>query len=398
MFNKIKFEYGSDGQYVDVTNKVYELFVNPDRTLRIPENIIYNFHFSDPCMLKNKHLKITIPDCKKLLYIKENTQFQINLPLLSDNKIQFEYGIENHYINVTNKIYNSFLDDIGNIIIPSNVSYNNHFSDPYPEKTKHLKVKLYNNDQSIYIKEDTPFQISMSMISQPLPDIICVYFINCYISPLYFALFELQFKHIRGIGLLPRCKNIYIEASIHSSKKAQFIDDVHRLVPRAIINCNERNIHEYPGIHKVWQLSQLSQNNSLDENTIILYFHSKGITRIKYPLKRDAIEENIAQIVLCPYKTVLPWFNILTDVMKCGYSGSLHGCIWHNYWFAKVKYLRECIKPIITTDRYYYEHWLDNCQNATMRTNRNCFGLVLDTNRGAYNLGSYYDPNTNRYF
>src|SRR5579871_1728318 len=95
---------------------------------------------------------------------------------------KFEYGIENRYIDVTSIVFENFHNkDTNEIIIPSNTVYFKYFTDPLVGIHKHLRV-TYNN-LSLLIKDDAPFRLNLN--SQIPHKLVCIYFINCYMSPYY---------------------------------------------------------------------------------------------------------------------------------------------------------------------------------------------------------------------
>jgi hypothetical protein len=307
--------------------------------------------------------------------------------------LNFKYGYGERYKDVTSVICSTFLDVNGIIKVPDNTNYNLYFGNIYPGKLKNLKVSMQNSIEYLYIRENSAFEIDTTKAKNYVtPELICVYFVNCYINPLYMELVKSQFQDIKNNGLFSQFKSVYIEASISSDLAKSFEEELLDFLPGVKITCHAENIHEYPGIHKVWKLGQ---NFDLSEDSIILYFHSKGISRLRTPFERDEIEKRVFKSVIENYSEILPWFNVLTSIMKCGIHCGEAGWIWHNFWWAKVKYLRESAEPIITSYRYYYESWLSLHKNS--QSYKNCMNTELNMEIGAFHIGCYYDPNTNNF-
>ena len=117
-----------------------------------------------------------------------------------------------------------------------------------------------------------------------------VYFINCMCNPNYSEWLQHQLKYItsqinnKNVKLLNKSK-IFIIATIEKTRQKEFLDKLHNFFPRwKRTNQNkpifkvmffEDNEYEYQGIKKVWELGQIHNK----KNDIILYYHSKGVTR-----------------------------------------------------------------------------------------------------------------------
>jgi len=177
---------------------------------------------------------------------------------------------------------------------------------------------------------------------------IAVYFANAFINP----------THIVSLmkDQLPESLiNDFDEFHIALSAPADFIvPDFISQNKKIILHINNQSIHEYPGIHLLWELGQKNE-----DNTVLLYYHSKGITHInaneKY--KRNELEEILFNKVILDRKKYMKNFLENNSLKKCGHSVSDMGFIWHNYFFIKNDYLKQKEEPILTENRYYYEGW-----------------------------------------
>lgn len=115
--------------------------------------------------------------------------------------------------------------------------------------------------------------------------------------------------------------------------------------------CHE-SCHEFPGIQLVYQLALKSPSRQ----DIILYFHSKSITRFKG--RRENVEIMLHSTVVAPWKKVLGIFMDHPSIDKIGSTCSTNGWIWWNYWWVRASYVASVENPIKTARRYYYEDWL----------------------------------------
>ena len=146
-------------------------------------------------------------------------------------------------------------------------------------------------------------------------------------------------------------------------------------IPEAKISSSMTNQFEYPGIHKVWELSK--EDPSKDH--YILYFHSKGMSCLI--AERDRWEHVLFQENVRKWNKAVDAFND-EKVNKVGGTPNEKGIIWYNFWWARASYLIQLEEPIVNIDRYYYKHWLS-------KTNvEDCYSLLAEKR------GVWYTPVT----
>jgi hypothetical protein len=237
-----------------------------------------------------------------------------------------------------------------------------------------------------------------------------VYYINCLINPNYFDWLRHQLKYLtdqindKNITELDKSK-IFIIASLEKSKEEHFIEKLNRFYPETIfeIKFYPNNEYEYQGIKKVWELGQIYNT----KNDIILYYHSKGMSRHeKYEYNKD---DNY-NIILKNIKEIFNIFNDFSEIDKIGYSCGGIGWIWYNFWYVRGSYINFVEKPIKTNRRHYYEDWLGRTvknKNDIITDNERPFSFYKNTLKNCYcfhtyenlpNIGYYYDPMNNKYF
>jgi hypothetical protein len=164
---------------------------------------------------------------------------------------------------------------------------------------------------------------------------------------------------------------------------------------RIKITIHSENTHEYYGIHKVWTVAKEQPNS------FVLYFHSKGITRLgntNNVFVRDRAEKTIFDIAIRNYRYILFWLTCLPNITKCGHSPNEGGFIWHNFWWVKSEHLQRLEEPILSENRYYYEEWLIHRTDDIQENHLNCLSSVSNLPLKKYNIGSYYNPNTNMFY
>ena len=86
-------------------------------------------------------------------------------------------------------------------------------------------------------------------------------------------------------------------------------------------------------------------------------------------------EKQIFQEVICKWKRVLDVFSFNQDVNKVGLAVGDLGFIWFNFWWARGKYISQCIEPEISDNRWIYETWLAKQSNNKFDY-KDCFSLM----------------------
>jgi hypothetical protein len=215
-----------------------------------------------------------------------------------------------------------------------------------------------------------------------------VYYINCLVNKNYFTWLANQINLVKNFNA-----PIYIVATISPSEEQNFRQKTFHLFPNnnITIECYYENEFEYRGILKAWELGQIHNT----KNDIILYFHSKGVTRNStYANNRN---DNY-NIILKNVHKIKEIFSIFTKIDKVGFSNSQLGWIWYNFWYARGSYINNVEKPIKTSRRWYYEDWLgrqlhDN-QDKFPETERD-FSVYKTDATNCYNFYNFYTNNAN---
>ena len=188
-----------------------------------------------------------------------------------------------------------------------------------------------------------------------------VYFINCLLNKNYLQWLNNQLNLVKNWDA-----QFYIIAIIHT-KKNEFIKKIKIKCPNAKIIFFNKNEYEYQGILQVWKLGQVHNK----KNDIILYFHSKGVTRRKQ--YRD-LNSKIWTGVIKNIEYIKEIFDIFPSVSKIGAAASISGHMWWNFWFARGSYINKVEKPIKTQRRHYYEGWLSRTSSPN-KCVKNCYSI-----------------------
>lgn len=228
-----------------------------------------------------------------------------------------------------------------------------------------------------------------------------VYFVNCYVNPRYMFMVTSQLEELRQTGILslPRAALIVVSSGTESDR-VRLNREITRILgesPNIQHEHTTDNQFEYPGIRKVWQLGQQ------DQQGYILYFHARGISRLRlgrFRRNRQRQEKRLFRRIIGEWRQNLTWLHHLTSVEKLGINSGGNGWVWFNFWWTRASYVRYLEEPAITDQRYYYEHWLGRYQppgtpqRVYASDLKQCLSIASSTGLKKYNLGSDFNPLT----
>jgi len=186
-------------------------------------------------------------------------------------------------------------------------------------------------------------------------DIYIVYFI--YINPNrnWKLILEGQMNDLNNTEILQNNKLFVCIDSADENNTNEAKSIVNTILNKYTTNISfsieTENYYEYHGIKKVYDLA------CLNKDKLFIYFHSKGM------VYHNSVARNSYEMILTKY-TFYNWNDILNvfknnkNIEKAGLFPSTDGFVWFNFWWARGDYISKLDKPIINTDRYYYESWL----------------------------------------
>lgn len=116
------------------------------------------------------------------------------------------------------------------------------------------------------------------------------------------------------------------------------------------------------GIKKVWDVSRQLSFQSFGNNSVVLYFHSKGMWHNSNSAEevRSFWEVRLFKSVIVPWKDVLRLFEKHTAINKVGYAAHEIGFMYHNFYWVRASYASRLEMPVLCKDRFYYENWLSS--------------------------------------
>lgn len=181
-------------------------------------------------------------------------------------------------------------------------------------------------------------------------NVIIIYFVNLRPNVWLDIVIE-QLNDLKSIELYEISTKIYV--SVISSQKQDY-DKFSELIKKdypkiEIINHFTDNLYEYPGIKALYDVA-----NSVDDETLLLYFHSKGMFNSAPQVRKKLFDINIRN-----YSRYIYEFEKNKKLDMAGCSPDRSGFVYYNFFWVKSSYIKNHVKePKITDDRFYWEVWL----------------------------------------
>jgi len=205
---------------------------------------------------------------------------------------------------------------------------------------------------------------------------------DCKIKIVYFAYLKPnEWEHIvmeqltslKNCGLYERADEIYISLccnEIDLKRIKQLIWAKFKKIQ--IIGIVGNNQYEYPGLKSVWDLSK-------KEDSIILYFHTKGVTSDKKYPDRANLRRFLFTNTIGNYEEYLKEFNSNPKLDVGCVFPSEFGFSWFNFFWVRSSYVRDYLpEPQIQTNRYYWERYIGS-ENS--KKDVNCYSPFLGNNK-----------------
>jgi len=115
-----------------------------------------------------------------------------------------------------------------------------------------------------------------------------------------------------------------------------------------IYNVYQDNYYEYPGLQTIYKLAED------DDDTLLLYFHSKGMTSNQHETRQYLFKYTIEN-----YQNYITEFEKNKYLDTAGAIPHINGFIYFNFFWARSSYIRNyCSRPEISENRYIWEVWI----------------------------------------
>jgi hypothetical protein len=158
-----------------------------------------------------------------------------------------------------------------------------------------------------------------------------------------------QLDSLKKLELYNKASNIYMSVISNDReliKLKELINIKYKKIE--LKNIFKENYYEYPGIKTLYQIAQD------DDDEIILYFHSKGITSNQHENRKYLFSHTIEN-----YNLYLQEFKRNKELEVAGIFPNVDGFCYFNFFWTRSSYVRNyCSKPEISENRYIWEVWI----------------------------------------
>lgn len=169
----------------------------------------------------------------------------------------------------------------------------------------------------------------------------------------WFTISEEIFESLVKSGLYEQSEKILV--SLVSDKKQFSIFEntfMKKYGKLEIFEISEENTFEYLGIKAVYESSK-------NEDSLILYLHSKGVTSGNISYKNHKIRRYFLKHLVSDYRKVIESFKNNKEIDIYTMLPSDRGFAWYNFFWVKGSYINQyCIAPKPTNHRYFWETWI----------------------------------------
>lgn len=163
-----------------------------------------------------------------------------------------------------------------------------------------------------------------------------------------------QLGSIRKLALYELASSIDVEIIAEPHIEQIEIDNLKRLLekkfPKVKYSINNQNYFEYFGFKKMYEISQE------DDNSIILYFHSKGIFSNSHQHRWQLFRYTILN-----YRDYISEFEKNPELDLAGICPHTKGFIYFNYLWVRSSFIKNyCPMPVPNENRYVWEseYWI----------------------------------------
>jgi len=158
-----------------------------------------------------------------------------------------------------------------------------------------------------------------------------------------------QLDSLKKLELYNKASNIYMSVIANDReliKLKELINSKYKKIE--LKNIFKENYYEYPGIKTLYQIAQDN------DDEIILYFHSKGITSNQHENRKYLFNHTIEN-----YNLYLQEFKRNKELEVAGIFPNVDGFCYFNFFWTRSSYVRNyCSRPEISENRYIWEVWI----------------------------------------
>ena len=176
-----------------------------------------------------------------------------------------------------------------------------------------------------------------------------VYF-ACLVPDVWYDIITEQLDELKELDLYHIASKIYMSVISENDneliKLMKLIKEKYNKIE--LINVYKENVYEYPGLKTIYQIAED------DDDTYLLYFHSKGMTSKQHDVRKFLFKSTIEN-----YEIAINEFQNNKDLDVVCAIPHENGFAFFNFFWVRSSFIRNyCNKPEITDNRYIWEVWI----------------------------------------
>lgn len=186
---------------------------------------------------------------------------------------------------------------------------------------------------------------------------LLIYLLSMKINVVYFAslisdkwesiIYE-QLSSLKKCGLYDVANNLHLVVHSDLKKSAKLKKIISEKFNKVNINGTYlKNEFEYYGIKKLYDISN-------EDDSIVLYFHTKGMTSSNDNLRKGLFNQTINK-----YKQILDEFEKNPELDLAAACPHKRGFAFYNFFWVRSEYVKKyCTPPLPNVNRFYWEEWV----------------------------------------
>jgi hypothetical protein len=181
--------------------------------------------------------------------------------------------------------------------------------------------------------------------------LIVSYFI--YLKPQSWeSILQEQLDDLIKSGLYDESEKILFSAVGNKKEYETLSNLIQKKYPKIKIEYySENNEYEFLGIKNLYENSE--------DNSLNLYFHSKGVTSGVKNEENNKIRRKLSEYTIKNYKTILNEFQKNPDLDISTTFPHLRGFGFYNFFWVRGSYVKKyCIEPKPNINRFFWEEWI----------------------------------------
>lgn len=169
-----------------------------------------------------------------------------------------------------------------------------------------------------------------------------------------------QLNLLKSTGLYNDSNKIHIVANGNKKELIELQSIIKNDYPKIqISDFTENNTFEYIGFKELYSMSK-------EKDSLILYFHTKGVTS-----KKEKARKILEKYTISNYKEYVNKFKENKDLDIGCLIPHEEGFAYFNFFWVRSNYVNEfCYEPKILKNRFYWETWIGNKNCKKINVNK----------------------------